>query len=201
MAWRIEGEYFENCSCDVLCPCITSPISGPADTERCQVPFAIQIHSGHFDDISLDGLAFVQVFDAPAIMSQGNWRVATYIDERADAPQRQALEQILSGQHGGVPAALGALMGQRLGTKFVPITYQSQGPVKHVAVPGIMEFTVEGIVTGNKVLEITNTTHPMGADLPIAKSRRGYYNDPDYGLSFDNTGKNGHYVDFVWQGQ
>jgi hypothetical protein len=28
----------------------------------------------------------------------------------------------------------------------------------------------------------------------------GTYNDPDYGWSFDNTGKNGHYRDFAWQG-
>ena len=30
------------------------------------------------------------------------------------------------------------------------------------------------------------------------KSLRGSYNDPDYGLSFDNTGKNGHYPEFAW---
>lgn len=23
-SWKIDGEYFENCNCDVLCPCITS---------------------------------------------------------------------------------------------------------------------------------------------------------------------------------
>jgi hypothetical protein len=24
MAWRLEGTYFENCNCDVICPCATS---------------------------------------------------------------------------------------------------------------------------------------------------------------------------------
>jgi hypothetical protein len=24
-AWRIQGEYFENCNCDVVCSCLFSP--------------------------------------------------------------------------------------------------------------------------------------------------------------------------------
>ena len=23
--WQISGDYFENCSCDVVCPCLVSP--------------------------------------------------------------------------------------------------------------------------------------------------------------------------------
>ena len=49
-------------------------------------------------------------------------------------------------------------------------------------------------------MEITGTIHPMGSNLAIAKGVRGVYNDPDYGLAFDNTGKNGHFRQFAWQG-
>jgi hypothetical protein len=38
----------------------------------------------------------------------------------------------------------------------------------------------------------------MGSSLPLAKSLEGRYDDPDWGLSFDNTGKNGNYRDFAW---
>ena len=34
MTWSLVGEYFENCSCDILCPCVTSFLQGPAHTER-----------------------------------------------------------------------------------------------------------------------------------------------------------------------
>jgi hypothetical protein len=64
-----------------------------------------------------------------------------------------------------------------------------------------MEFEVEAVTnpqTG-EVLEITGTVHPMGSNLPIAKGVVGRYDDPDFGLSFDNTGKNGHYREFAWQ--
>jgi hypothetical protein len=40
----------------------------------------------------------------------------------------------------------------------------------------------------------------MSSNLPIAKGVKGVYNDPEYGLAFDNTGKNGHFRQFAWQG-
>ncbi len=202
MAWQLTGEYFENCSCDILCPCITSSMQGPADTERCLVPLICHVREGSSDGVSLDDLSFIMVVDSPAVMGEGGWRVALYLDERADQSQQDALGAILSGQQGGPPEMLAPLIGEMLGVKTVPIRYESNGGRKRVEVPGIMEFEVEGLtnpMTG-EVLEVTNTIHPMGADLPIAKSTKGVYNDPDYGLAFDNTGKNGHYRDFDWRG-
>ena len=43
MAWKLEGDYFGNCSCDVLCPCLTSYMQAPADTERCLVPLVARV--------------------------------------------------------------------------------------------------------------------------------------------------------------
>ena len=107
MTWNIKGEYFENCNCDILCPCLTSGMQGPGDQERCLVPMICKIHKGAFNEVQLDGLNFIMVIDAPAIMSEGNWTVALYIDEAADEAQRQAIIAILSGGHGGVPETRG----------------------------------------------------------------------------------------------
>src|SRR5688572_13774423 len=76
MAWKLAGEYFENCSCEILCPCITSSLQGPADYERCQVPLVLKIREGAFEDVSLDGLVFIMVVDSPRVMGEGGWRVA-----------------------------------------------------------------------------------------------------------------------------
>ena len=202
MVWKLSGEYFENCNCDILCPCITSFMQAPADGDRCYVPFICHVHEGAFDDIKLNDLCFIMVMDSPAIMAEGNWRVAIYIDEQADTGQREALVSILSGQHGGAPEMLAGLIGEQLGIKYVPIKFVSDGIRKCVEVPGIMKFEVEGITAPNEdaVIEITNVHHPMGSNLPIAKSLHGHYDDPDYDFSFDNTGKNGHFRDFDWQG-
>ena len=201
MAWQLKGEYLENCNCDILCPCITSSSLGPADNERCYAPLAIHISEGHSDGVRLDGLNAVLVVDSPAVMGDGGWRVAVYIDERADETQREAFGAVLSGAQGGPPGMLAALVGEQLGVKFVPISFTSDVNRKRVEVPGIMEFEVEGLHAPNSsgVMEIVNVLHPMGTNLPIARSITGRYSDPDYDLSFDNTGKNGHFREFSWQ--
>ena len=198
MSWRMDGEYFEVCSCEILCPCLTSSMAGPADYERCRVPLIMHVDSGDKDGVSLDGLNFILVVDSPAVMGEGGWRVAVYIDERADEGQRAALGEILSGAAGGPPAALGPLIGEQLGVKFVPINYESANGNKRVDVPGIMEFEVEPVRNpeSGEVLEIRGTSHPLGSNLWLGRGVRASYSD--YGLSFDNTGKNGHFREFSW---
>ena len=201
MTWSLVGEYFENCSCDILCPCITSFLQGPAHTERCRLPLIMHVNRGESDGVSLDGLNCVIVVDSPQVMGEGGWRVAVYIDERADEQQRQALGEILSGAKGGPPEMLAGLIGEQLGVKFVPINYESHGATRRVEVPGIMEFEVEGLFApgSDAMMEIANVWHPMGSNLPIGKGVVSSYDDPDYGLSFDNTGKNAHIREFAWQ--
>ena len=36
MAWAINGEYFETCNCDFLCPCITSNLAATPTEGRLQ---------------------------------------------------------------------------------------------------------------------------------------------------------------------
>ncbi len=199
MAWSLTGEYFENCNCEIFCPCEASA-AFKADNERCQVPLVCHIDSGEKDGVSLDDLNFTLLIDSPQVMGDGNWRVGVYIDERADASQREALGAILSGSAGGAPEALGPFIGEQLGVKFVQIDFESSNGRKRVTVPGIMEFEVEGVKGAEgKVIEVTNIDHPMGSNLAVAKSVVGTYNDPDWGVSFDNTGKNGNYREFAWQ--
>ena len=166
------------------------------------MPLVARVDDGYLDDVRLDELCFVMLVDSPAVMGEGNWRLALYIDERASEAQKEALQQIRSGELGGVPAAIAPLIGEMLGTKLVPITYEANGHWRRVEVPGIMEFEVEGIVSpeSGEVLTIENTLHPFGTDLPITKSTKGVYSDVGYDLAFDNTGKNGHYRAFSWSG-
>lgn len=202
MAWLIKGEYFENCTCDVLCPCLTSAMDTPGDGERCQVPFFVRIDEGYLDDVRLDGLHFVMLVDSPARMADANWRVGLYLDERADERQRAALEQILWGELGGMPELVAGLSGERLGVKVVPIEYSGEGNRRVGRIPGIADFDVENIVVtpDGGPITVKNVFHPFGSELPISKSHRGVFDEPDWGLSFDNTGRNGHITEFAWQG-
>jgi hypothetical protein len=46
MAWNLTGTYFENCSCDMVCPCTTSAFSMPADQDRCRAVLAFHVDTG-----------------------------------------------------------------------------------------------------------------------------------------------------------
>lgn len=204
MTWHIKGEYFENCNCQILCPCLTSSMQGPGDGEngRCQVPMIVHISDGAFNNVSLNGVKFVMMIDAPAVMAEGNWRTALYIDEESTKQQREALLSILSGEHGGPPAMLNTLIGEQLGIKYVPITFEASGLRWRAEIPGIMAFDIEGLTAGDtdQPMTMTNIHHPMGDWLPVAKSLKGEYQDDDFGFEFHNTGRNAHYRAFEWLG-
>ena len=128
MSWQIEAEYLENCNCEILCPCVTSPVM-KGSYDRCLVPLVVRIARGQKDGVSLDGLGFVWLVDAPGTMSEGGWRVGIYLDEQATPEQAAALEEIVTGRAGGVPGIIGSLTGELVGIKHVPFEFTPGGNV------------------------------------------------------------------------
>ena len=200
--WHLQGEYFENCNCRILCPCvIPGPPGEPAGpTEgHCDVGFAFRVDHGDYNGVSLDGLNFAIAAYTPGLMGDGNWTTAFYVDQRADAQQRQALDRILSGEIGGPMAAWMVLTSDFRGTKYVEIEFRVQGLKRGAVIPGIMEFQVEGIKAGRRrrsALRLENTGHPVSSTLSLARGTASTYTD--HGMSWDNTGKNAHYAKFQW---
>src|SRR5215472_124098 len=101
MGWHVEGTYFENCNCDMVCPCSTSGLTAPADNDRCNVALAFHIASGRVDEVDVSGLTVAVVADTPALMSEGGWRVGMFMDAAAAPEQAEALAKVFSGQLGG----------------------------------------------------------------------------------------------------
>jgi hypothetical protein len=201
MPWKITADYFENCNCHVICPCIASKDSR-AENDRCHGPLISKIVEGEFDGVRLDGLAFVILIDAPQVMYSGNWRVGYYLDERATEEQRGPLEALVTGEAGGPPSFIASMRSEHLGVKWVPIEFEGEGNHWQARIPGLLEFEVEGIVTteGGKPVTVDNVSHPMAVNsrLPVGKSVRGVMSDSDFGLLYDNTGRNGHFNRYSW---
>lgn len=83
--WAIDATYGESCSCESVCPCISGMGEMPA---ACIGNNVITIHSGHYDDVNLDGLKIMMAFRL------FSWSIV-YIDERATAAQQEALMKLL----------------------------------------------------------------------------------------------------------
>ena len=55
MAWKLDGTYFETCSCEVVCPCTASLTLG-ADYDRCRVTLVFNVVDGEVDGTVVSGL-------------------------------------------------------------------------------------------------------------------------------------------------
>ncbi len=196
--WRLKGEYFESCNCEILCPCIVRGTNIEPTEGHCDVALAFHIEEGDLDGVSLAGLNFIACNFTPGPMAAGGWTSAMYIDERADDAQRAALERILSGDMGGPAERWRAMTTDFRGVHFVPIDFRVEGKVHSVTVPDVMDFSVEPIQIPGRddAMLLSNTGHGINRDLYLARGVRGEYTDQ--GMTWDNTGKNGHYAAFEW---
>jgi hypothetical protein len=200
--WRLTGDYFENCNCNVVCPCLVSPgapLTARPTQGACDVALVFHVDKGSYGEVSLDGLNVVVVAHTPGPMGEGNWTLAAYIDERADDRQTGALGAIFSGAEGGPMAAFAPLVGKHLGVKKVPIRYAVQGKARSAEIPGIMSMAVDPLGTMHPSGEIwTAIGHPVAPDrLALAVGRQGS-TFADHGMRWDNSGKNGHYAPISW---
>jgi len=200
MSWQLEGTYFENCSCDMVCPCTTSGLSMPADSERCQVVLVFHIERGDVDGVDVSGLTAAMVADTPPLMSDGNWRVGLFLDGAASAEQAEKLGAVFGGQLGGPPGMLAPLIGEMLGVQSAPIEYADDGRLHRVRIGDAVDIEIEdfvppGSATG-EVSKLTGVFHPANSTLTMAKATRSSFNG--FGLSFANEGKNGHSAPFSW---
>jgi len=128
--WQLSGDYFENCNCDVVCPCLVSPaapLTSRPTQGTCDVALFFHVDKGSYDTTPLDGLNVAVIGHAPGPMGAGNWTIAAYIDERADDQQTAALGAIFGGAEGGPMAAFAPLIVTHLGAKKVAIRYSING--------------------------------------------------------------------------
>ena len=196
--WTLKGEYFENCNCEVLCPCIVQGTGIDPTDGHCDVAFAFHVNDGEFNGVALGGLNFVAACLTPGPMEAGNWTSAFYIDERANAQQREAMEQILSGRMGSPAERWLAMTTDFKGVSYVPIEFKMEGKTRSVTIPNVISFNIEGITKRNQddAMLLKSTGHPVNTDLYLAKGTASTYDD--HGMHWDNTNRNGHYAPFDW---
>jgi hypothetical protein len=195
--WKLEGDYFEGCNCDVTCPCI---FKGDPDEGNCNLTSAWHIQNGNYDKINVDGLNVAALFHTPGNMLTGpKWKVALYIDERATKEQSDSLTKIFSGQAGGFFHLVATnFIGEVLGVKSAPIEFGIDGKRRSLHIKDSMELDIEGVIGGdeNQESRIVNQAFSAvpGSDLVVARTTKYRYDD--HGMKWDNSGKNGFYCKF-----
>ena len=188
MSWSLKGSYVETCSCDLICPCFASMDIG-ATNDYCRVTLVFSIKDGEIEGTDVSGLVVAAIADTPKVMTEGNWKLGIFVDERASDEQLEKLVGVFGGQKGGPMEALAPLVGEMLGVERAPIEVVDDGVRHSVRVGDAIDFEAEdivpfGITTGQPV-RFEAMFHPLGSSLTIARAKRSRINA--FGISYEAT--------------
>ena len=202
--WSVDGEYFENCNCDVVCPCEISPggfLTARPDPGVCDVLLVFHINEGRYGDTDLSGLTAIMAAHAPGVMAEGNWIAALYLDAKGSPEQQEALGGIFGGQAGGPLAGVAPLIGQVVGVKSVSIDYRNEGTKRSARIDGVLDANIQAVpaaVPDAVVIKLNANPLFPGQDWVQAYGTQTTYRD--YEFQWDNTGKCADYANFSWTG-
>jgi hypothetical protein len=190
VSWNLKGSYMETCSCDLMCPCNLSFDHG-ATYDYCRVTLVFNIADGEIEGTDVSGLKVAAIADTPKVMTEGNWRLGMFIDERATDEQAEKLTAVFAGQKGGPMEGLAPLIGEMLGVERVAIEVVEDGLRHSVRIGSAIDFEIEdivpfGIETGQPV-RFDGMFHPVASNLTMAEAKRSKINA--FGIQYE--GKSG----------
>ena len=175
MSWHLKGSYAETCSCELMCPCNFSLDHG-ATYDYCRVTLVFNIREGEIEGTDVGGLKVAAIAETPKVMTEGNWRLGMFIDDRATDEQAEKLTGVFGGRMGGPMAGLVPLVGEMLGVERASIEVVDDGLRHSVRIGDVIEFEIEdivpfGIETGEPV-RLVGMFHPAASEFNAAEAKR-----------------------------
>jgi hypothetical protein len=157
------------------------------------------VTDGEIEDTDVSGLTIAVIADTPKVMTEGNWRLGMFVDERATDEQMEKLAAVFGGQKGGPMGGLAPLVGEVLGVERAAIEVVEDGVRHSVRIGNAIDFEIEdivpfGIETGQPV-RFDGMFHPVAPNLTMAEAKRSSINA--FGIEYE--GKSGlSTAEFSW---
>ncbi len=163
-SWEIQGRELVNCNCSYGCPCQFNalPTKGFCEAMACYI-----VDKGHYGEVRLDGLTAGMAVQWPGPIHEGKGKCQPFIDIKADAPQREALLKIVSGQDTDPLATVFAVFATTFERVFEPIFAPFEIAIDvearrgKVRIPDVVEGLAEPIRN-----PVTGAEHRVRIDLP-----------------------------------
>jgi hypothetical protein len=153
------------------------------------------------DGVDVSDLTVVAVVDSPQVMTDGNWKLALVVDERASDEQFQKLGAVFGGQLGGPMEVLAPLVGEMLGVERMRIEVNEGNGNHRLTAGSTIEIDIDdvvpfGVETGRPA-RLVDVFHPANSELTVGKgrSRVGVL-----GLDWSQQGTSGFSAPFAWAG-
>ena len=199
MSWQLEGTFYENCSCDVICPCTWSNLSREATGDDCRASLAFRVDRGRVDDVDVSGRALVLAVQAPRMMVDGNWRAGLIVDADSTDEQMEALSKVFTGQLGGPMAGLAPLIGEILGAERAPIELEADelGWVVRIGDDTQLQGSIEHAPDASEPVTLTGIfAHPAGPTLTVTPAVD--VRSSMFGIEWSGTARSGFTAPFSW---
>ena len=204
--WRVEGDWFDVCKCNIPCPC---EFAQPPTFGDCEGILAWHINHGRYGNVLLDGLNVLAVGSF-----QGNiWKDAKatmgiFIDAQGDASQREALQTIFSGQAGGWPGQFAQKIGEVRGMEYAPIEFDVAGDLAtwRAAIPGKVLAQAEALAgpttpPGRRVQLANPPGSEVGPTEGVATWGTAVVDRADaFGFKWNRGGQSSKHIPFAWHG-
>ena len=202
-SWNAQGDLFEGCNCNLLCPCHVS-FRQPATNDHCDTIWAVSIKQGRYGDVDLAGLNAAIFLHCPGpIMADGDWTAVLYVDDRASPDQDEALRTIFSGEAGGPWQIMSQFYrdGKYLAVKRTPLEITIDGRTRTINAPDRLFLEMQTLRGGEDregVVTINNLRNVIHGDEHIMGLSK--FNVDDEGMTWDYQSKHGLYSKFKWSG-
>ena len=202
-SWNAQGDLFEGCNCNLLCPCHVS-FRQPATNDHCDTIWAVSIKQGRYGDVDLAGLNAAIFLHCPGpVMAEGDWTVVLYVDDRSSPEQDQALRTIFSGEAGGPWEIMSQFYrdGKYQAVTRTPLDITIDGRTRTINAPDRLFLEMETLRGGEDregVVTINNLRNVIHGDEHVLGLSK--FNVDDEGMTWDYQGKHGLYSKFKWSG-
>ena len=208
--WKVSGDWFDVCKCNIPCPCEFAQAPTFGD---CAGVLAWHIQKGQYSDTVLDGLNVLGLGSFTGNIWAGQAKDATFgffIDEKANEQQRKALQMIFGGKAGGFMAEFAKLVGEIRGVEFAPIKFELADDLSYwtAEIPGKVLAKVEALAgpmtpPGKRVQTINPPGSEVGpgADGAVATWGISTADKADtMGFKWERKGQSSKHIPFEWSG-
>lgn len=207
MDWHLRGDWFDVCSCKLPCPCSFAQEPTHGD---CLFTLVWHIREGRFAGVDLAGLNVVSLGEFTGNMWVGDpnamMTLMFYIDAKADANQREALERIFTGKEGGWPAQFASLIADLRGIEYAPISFEAGDDLGYwrAHIPGKVDVRVTALTgpTADPSRRVTTVNAPGAEVGPGQVATWGVVERDDavgFDWSHDYRGGSSKHFPFDWR--
>ena len=206
--WKVSGDWFDVCKCNIPCPCTFAQTPTYID---CDGIMAYHINRGSYGETILDGLNVLVIdsFNGNIWAGDGKTKlnVAIFFDEKANEQQRGALNMIFSGKAGGFMAEFAKLLGEVRGIEYAPIKFEVADDLSFwsAEIPGKILARAEALTgpttpPGKRV----QTINPPGSEVgpgAVATWGKSTADEADaMGFKWARKGRSSKHIPFDWSG-